>query len=151
MLGKTFSGPLSAGEVPAPGRETSEAGELPGHGGEGRDILRALISYPLYVLTPVPGFLHTAARTRDWTPTCDPLLRSRWSPNSPQMEAPDESLTPTSAAVMGERRGWLARIGAAFSAAAGVVAGIAPHVLHHAGPIAGAALLAGAGGTLLFG
>lgn len=63
----------------------------------------------------------------------------------------DESLIPTDAALMGERRGWLARIGAAFSAAVGVVAGIAPHVLHHAGPIAGAALLAGAGGTLLFG
>ena len=63
----------------------------------------------------------------------------------------DESLTPTRAAIMGERRGWLARIGAAFSAAVGVVAGIAPHVLHHVGPIAGAALLAGAGGTLLFG
>ena len=63
----------------------------------------------------------------------------------------DESLTPTRAAIMGERRGWLARIGAAFSAAVGLVAGIAPHVLHHAGPIAGAALLAGAGGTLLFG
>jgi hypothetical protein len=63
----------------------------------------------------------------------------------------DESLTPTRAAMLGKRRGWLARVGAAFSAAVGVVAGIAPHVLHHAGPIAGAALLAGAGGTLLFG
>lgn len=29
--------------------------------------------------------------------------------------------------------------------------GVAPHVLHHAGPLAGAALFAGAGGTLLFG
>ena len=28
--------------------------------------------------------------------------------------------------------------------------GAAPHVLHHAGPLAGAALLAGAGGTALF-
>jgi hypothetical protein len=33
----------------------------------------------------------------------------------------------------------------------GAVAGAAPHVLHHIGPIAGAALLTGAGGTLLFG
>ncbi|MGK2877612.1 MAG: hypothetical protein ACSLFF_03395 [Solirubrobacterales bacterium] len=32
-----------------------------------------------------------------------------------------------------------------------VVLGLAPHVLHHAGPIAGAALVAGTGGTLLFG
>ncbi|MBI5284623.1 MAG: hypothetical protein HY874_05970 [Chloroflexi bacterium] len=63
----------------------------------------------------------------------------------------DEILTPASAAIIGERRGWLARIGAAFSTAVGVVAGAAPHVLHHVGPIAGAALLAGAGGTLLFG
>ncbi|MBI5105854.1 MAG: hypothetical protein HZB46_12900 [Solirubrobacterales bacterium] len=29
--------------------------------------------------------------------------------------------------------------------------GVAPHVLHHAGPLAGAALFAGVGGTLLFG
>ena len=63
----------------------------------------------------------------------------------------DERLTLTSAVTRRERRGWLARIGAAFSAAVGVVAGIAPHVLHHVGPIAGAALLVGAGGTALFG
>jgi hypothetical protein len=31
------------------------------------------------------------------------------------------------------------------------VTGLAPHVLHHVGPLAGAALLAGAGGQLLFG
>lgn len=68
-----------------------------------------------------------------------------------QNARPDERLTPTIAAMLAERRGWLARNGAAFSAAVGVVAGIAPHVLHHAGPIAGAALLAGAGGTFLFG
>lgn len=51
----------------------------------------------------------------------------------------------------GEPRGVLTRITAALSAAAGTVAGIAPHVLHHVGPIAGAALLTGAGGTVLFG
>ena len=32
----------------------------------------------------------------------------------------------------------------------GAVTGLAPHVLHHVGPLAGAALLAGAGGKLLF-
>jgi len=32
----------------------------------------------------------------------------------------------------------------------GVVAGVAPHVLHHAGPLAGAALLAGFGGKAIF-
>lgn len=35
-------------------------------------------------------------------------------------------------------------------AAWGGVVGLLPHVLHHAGPLAGAALLAGAGGTALF-
>lgn len=42
----------------------------------------------------------------------------------------------------------------AATLASGVVAaisGVAPHVLHHVGPLAGTALLAGAGGTLLFG
>jgi hypothetical protein len=32
----------------------------------------------------------------------------------------------------------------------GAVTGVAPHVLHHVGPLAGAALLAGAGGKLAF-
>lgn len=32
----------------------------------------------------------------------------------------------------------------------GAVTGAAPHVLHHVGPLAGAALLAGAGGQLVF-
>ena len=38
-----------------------------------------------------------------------------------------------------------------LSATAAGVLGIAPHVLHHAGPLAGAALLAGTAGSLLFG
>ncbi|MEX0630392.1 MAG: hypothetical protein WEE67_08560 [Chloroflexota bacterium] len=37
------------------------------------------------------------------------------------------------------------------SGAVAAVSGIAPHVLHHVGPLAGTALLAGAGGTVLFG
>lgn len=47
--------------------------------------------------------------------------------------------------------------GLAERARLGVVAigvallGLAPHVLHHVGPLAGAALFAGAGGSLLFG
>jgi hypothetical protein len=32
----------------------------------------------------------------------------------------------------------------------GAITGLAPHVLHHVGPLAGAALLAGAAGRLLF-
>ena len=43
------------------------------------------------------------------------------------------------------------RVGAAILAGWGIVVGAAPHVLHHAGPFAGAAVLAGAGGKLLFG
>jgi hypothetical protein len=43
------------------------------------------------------------------------------------------------------------RFGAAALAAWGVLVGVAPHLLHHVGPLAGAALLAGAGGKLLFG
>ena len=35
-------------------------------------------------------------------------------------------------------------------AAWGAVTGIAPHLLHHVGPLAGAAVLAGTGGRLLF-
>lgn len=50
-----------------------------------------------------------------------------------------------------DQRSVLARISAAFSAAVGTVFGVAPHVLHHAGPIAGAAVLSGVGGTALFG
>jgi hypothetical protein len=34
---------------------------------------------------------------------------------------------------------------------AAAVLGAAPHVLHHIGPLAGAAVFAGVGGTLLFG
>lgn len=37
-----------------------------------------------------------------------------------------------------------------LSAAWGTVSGIAPHVLHHVGPLAGAAVLAGTGGRVLF-
>jgi hypothetical protein len=39
----------------------------------------------------------------------------------------------------------------AASGAVAAISGIAPHVLHHVGPLAGTALLAGGGGTLLFG
>ena len=42
------------------------------------------------------------------------------------------------------------RVGAAFVGAWGVVTGLAPHVLHHVGPLAGAALLAGFGGKAFF-
>jgi hypothetical protein len=44
------------------------------------------------------------------------------------------------------RAWWSAMVGAI-----GVVVGLAPHVLHHIGLLAGTALVAGAGGTALFG
>lgn len=47
-------------------------------------------------------------------------------------------------------RSILARTWSAVIAAWGAFIGVLPHVLHHVGPLAGAALLAGAGGTALF-
>lgn len=38
-----------------------------------------------------------------------------------------------------------------LGAVGGAALGAAPHVLHHVGPLAGAAVLAGASGTILFG
>ena len=43
-----------------------------------------------------------------------------------------------------------ARLWSGVLALWGAVTGVAPHVLHHVGPLAGAALLAGATGRLLF-
>jgi MFS family permease len=43
------------------------------------------------------------------------------------------------------------RVSTLASSVVAAVLGIAPHVLHHAGPLAGTALLAGTGGALLFG
>ena len=48
------------------------------------------------------------------------------------------------------RRGIAGRVWAGLVAAWGVISGLAPHVLHHVGPLAGAALLAGFGGKALF-
>lgn len=42
------------------------------------------------------------------------------------------------------------RLWSGVLAAWGAFIGLVPHVLHHVGPLAGAALLAGAGGTVLF-
>ncbi len=49
------------------------------------------------------------------------------------------------------RRSLAGRNWGAVPAAWGAFAGVLPHVLHHIGPLAGAALLAGVGGALLFG
>ena len=47
-------------------------------------------------------------------------------------------------------RGLGARLWGGIVAFFGVVTGVAPHVLHHVGPLAGAALLGGFGGQVLF-
>ena len=49
-----------------------------------------------------------------------------------------------------EPRSVVARAWSALLAVWGGVIGLLPHVLHHVGPLAGAALLAGATGTVLF-
>ncbi len=48
-------------------------------------------------------------------------------------------------------RSWTARAFAAASGAIGTAAGIAPHLLHHVVPIAGAAFVTGATGSIVFG
>lgn len=62
--------------------------------------------------------------------------------------APTSPLTRPVRAVATET---VQRVRVALSALLAGVLGIAPHVLHHVGPLAGAALFAGVGGTLLFG
>ena len=49
------------------------------------------------------------------------------------------------------RGGWPANVLTVLSGAAGTVGGITPHVLHHLTPIAGAALVTGTTGGVLFG
>ena len=49
------------------------------------------------------------------------------------------------------RRSPLERVRAPLAAVGAAILGAAPHVLHHVGPLAGAAVLAGATGKLLFG
>ena len=49
------------------------------------------------------------------------------------------------------RKGLGGRIHAVISSVVAAILGLAPHVLHHVGPLAGTALVAGTGGTLLFG
>ncbi len=49
-----------------------------------------------------------------------------------------------------ERQSLAGRMWSGLLAAWGAFIGLLPHVLHHVGPLAGAALLAGTGGTVLF-
>jgi hypothetical protein len=56
----------------------------------------------------------------------------------------------TVAAPVGRERGFGAQLWGGVVAFFGAVTGVAPHVLHHVGPLAGAALLAGFAGQVLF-
>lgn len=62
---------------------------------------------------------------------------------------------PEAAAPLGTAKNRIARRlrawWGAFVGAIGALVGLAPHVLHHVGALAGTALVAGAGGTALFG
>lgn len=61
------------------------------------------------------------------------------------------SVTPPSMQTIPDRRGPFAAAWNILSAVVGALMGLAPHVLHHVGLLAGAALLTGTGGNLLFG
>ena len=56
----------------------------------------------------------------------------------------------TATALAEHERGLGGRLWGGTVAFFGVATGVAPHVLHHVGPLAGAALLAGFGGQVLF-
>ena len=60
-------------------------------------------------------------------------------------------MSATTATSFGAPRTLRERVAVIISSAVAAVLGVLPHVLHHAGPLAGAALLAGTGGALLFG
>ncbi|MGZ9882457.1 hypothetical protein ACXN1G_00685 [Rhodococcus ruber] len=64
-------------------------------------------------------------------------------------DAPIDESIPAAAAEP-TKKGALAAVWNAVSGAIGAVMGLVPHVLHHVGLIAGAALVTGAGGNLLF-
>jgi hypothetical protein len=65
--------------------------------------------------------------------------------------ATDEPAAAPSAAAVRARSGVVGRIRAVLAGIGAAVLGAAPHVLHHVGPLAGAAVLAGATGKVLFG
>jgi Kef-type K+ transport system membrane component KefB len=60
------------------------------------------------------------------------------------------SRTPFQAGAIGERSGVAARVWQGVVGIWGALVAVVPHVLHHVGPLAGAAILAGLGGRVLF-
>jgi hypothetical protein len=69
--------------------------------------------------------------------------------STPAINHEPAAASPAAAAPSGA--GVLRRIRAALAGIGAAALGAAPHVLHHVGPLAGAAVLAGATGKLLFG
>jgi len=65
-------------------------------------------------------------------------------------EALPQAGVPVIVAAPPARKRFLSRVWGVLAAAWGAAVGVAPHVLHHVGPIAGAAVLAGATGRALF-
>lgn len=63
----------------------------------------------------------------------------------------DVATSPDSDQTDHQRPGVLATLWSTVSAVIGILMGLVPHLLHHVGLIAGAALVTGAGGNLLFG
>lgn len=63
----------------------------------------------------------------------------------------DVETEPTPPVQPASGRRLLGRVWSVLLGLWGAVTGAAPHVLHHVGPLAGTALVAGAGGRLLFG
>jgi hypothetical protein len=68
----------------------------------------------------------------------------------PGLQTPTHS-TDDQPAASGTPRRWAHTAWNAITGLVGGVVGLAPHVLHHVGLLAGTALVAGSGGTALFG
>jgi len=109
-----------------------------GHGHGGHD----------HELAPREGSTAELRRQRD---DLDRLIEEREQTDSEREPTPTGwGPMSVSAASAPARRGFGARLWGGVVAVWAVVTGLAPHVLHHVGPLAGAALLAGFGGNVLF-
>lgn len=73
------------------------------------------------------------------------------APRSPSTAGLRPCAGPARAGAQRAHRGLASRLWGGATAVLGTLSGIAPHAVHHVGPIAGAAIVAGAGGTVLFG
>jgi hypothetical protein len=67
------------------------------------------------------------------------------------LAAPTATTTAPRASGASAPRRWLRSVWSVTVGVIGMIVGLAPHVFHHAGPLVGAALVSGAGGTTLFG